>query len=697
MSESRDFLFELGTEELPPKALSNLGESLGLALKAGIEKANISFGGLNIYATPRRLAALVNDLSISQPDAVIERRGPAITAAFDSEGQPTRASLGFASSCGVPVETLETLKTDKGAWLVFRQAQQGQASVDLMPGIIADALTKLPIPKRMRWGALKEEFVRPVHWMVMMYGEEVVEFEMFGVRAGQETRGHRFHHPEKIYIADPSTYVPLLQSEGHVLADFALRRETVRAQVLEVAKSTGGQAVIDDALLDEVTGMVEWPVAISGHFDERFLEVPSEALISAMKSHQKYFHVVNDDGDLMPYFITVSNIESKDVAVVRAGNERVIRPRLTDAAFFWAQDRKQRLIERVDTLKSIVFQSKLGSLYDKVERVSGVAEAVADKLGGNMEWAHRAAHICKCDLLTEMVGEFPELQGTMGRYCAIHDGEVDEVAKAMEEQYMPRFSGDVLPETVTGQALAIADKLDTLIGIFAIGQVPTGDKDPFALRRASLGVLRIIIEQKLDLDLQYVMSKVVEGYNSQANVQIQEDILEQAFNFMMERLRAYYLEHDVSHDVFESVLACRPTNPYDFDRRVQAVTAFRQLPEADSLAAANKRVSNILKKAGENLPDNINSNLLEVDAERELANATTSLADSVSPLMAKRSYQETLKELSTLRATVDNYFDTVMVMVDDEAIRLNRLAQLNKMRELFMQVADISTLQPRES
>jgi len=693
VSDRRDFLFELGTEELPPKALRKLGEALDKGVREGLKKAALDYSDIHWYAAPRRLAVHVTALVTAQADTTDERRGPAVAAAFDENGMPTRAVQGFAKSCGVEVEALETLETRKGAWLVFRSAKQGKASSELMPAIIEDALKQLPIPKRMRWGASSAEFVRPVHWLVMLLGEELVDATLFGIKTGQTTRGHRFHHPDTLYLAEPAAYAPLLESEGHVMADFAARREAVRAQVMEVAVDLGGKAVIDDALLDEVTGMVEWPVALAGDFEKRFLEVPSEALVSAMKGHQKYFHVVNATGELMPHFITVSNIASTNMDVVREGNERVIRPRLSDAVFFWRQDRKQPLSSLSARLESVVFQKKLGTLQEKSSRVAALTAEIAALLGGDRTQAQQAGELSKCDLMTEMVGEFPELQGIMGRYYATLDGAAADVAAALDEQYMPRFAGDELPQNVIAQSLAIADKLDTLMGIFAIGQPPTGDKDPFALRRAALGALRIIIEKKLSLDLEQLLKNAAAQYVAQGKVTIDDEIIELAFSFMMERLRGYYVDKGIGRDLFEAVLSRRPTEPRDFDLRLCAVEAFRKLPQAESLAAANKRIGNILKKVEGDIPVAIDQALLTEASEQDLFKALSELTDVVTPLFEAGDYTAALTELASLQAAVDQFFDDVMVMADDEAIRNNRIALLNGLHGLFMRAADLSRLQ----
>lgn len=688
MSDRKDLLVEIGTEELPPKALKRLSEAFSQGIENGLNKADLSYQNITRYATPRRLAVLVTGLTTAQPDKLAERRGPALKAAFNEEGVPSPAAQGFAKSCGVTMDELQTLETEQGAWLVYRSDQKGVAASTLIPGIVQDSLDKLPIPKRMRWGSLTTEFVRPVHWVVLLFGNEVIDDEILGIKAGRETRGHRFHAPANLYLGEPAAYAPLLETEGHVIADFAVRREAIRAQVLEAAARLNGTAVIDDDLLDEVTSMVEWPRAVVGNFEQRFLEVPSEALISTMKANQKYFHVVDGAGRLMPHFITISNIDSKDVAQVRAGNERVVRPRLSDADFFWNQDRKSRLDARREKLKTVVFQNKLGTVFDKCERVKGLAGAIAAACGGNAALAVRAAELSKCDLMTEMVGEFPELQGIMGRYYAHYDGEHADVAQALDEQYMPRQAGDSLPQTITGQAVAIADKLDSLVGIFAIGQIPTGDKDPFALRRAALGALRIVIECGLDLDLVQLLEQARQAHGDIAR----PEVTAQVFDFMMERLRAYYADQGIAHDVFDAVLARRPTRPHDFDRRLQAVTAFRELPEAESLAAANKRISNILKKVEGALPDAVDSSALVEPAEQTLLAAVEALRAEVTALFDGGDYEAALKRLASLREPVDSFFDKVMVMAEDARLRDNRLALLNGIYQLFLRAADLSRL-----
>lgn len=692
---TRDFLVELGTEELPPKALSKLSNAFTSGVVEGLKKAGLEHGEVESFASPRRLAILIKDLAEGQPDKKTERRGPAVQAAYDAEGLPTKAVQGFARSCGVEVEQLETLETDKGAWLVHRGEEKGKPTQALVPEIVQQSLDKLPIPKRMRWGDLAAEFVRPVHWLVLLFGDEVIDAEILAVNSGRETRGHRFHHPETIHISEPSVYASLLETEGRVVANFNDRRAAVRGLVKEAAIKLGGTAVIDEDLLDEVNSMVEWPVAVAGSFEERFLDVPAEALISAMKGHQKYFHVVDGNGKLMPNFITVSNIDSKDLSAVSAGNERVIRPRLADAEFFWNQDCKQPLAARGKALKSVVFQKELGTVYEKSERIAALAGLIAEQLGGRRTEGEQAGRLAKCDLMSEMVGEFPELQGIMGRYYAHKDGEAESVAEAMDEQYMPRFAGDELPRGAVGQAVAIADKIDTLVGIFGIGQPPTGSKDPFALRRAALGVLRIIIERGLALDLSVLIDESIASYRV-GGKEFDSKLDGQVFAFMMERLRVYYADAGIAVDVFEAVSAVSPTRPYDFDQRVRAVNAFRELAEAESLAAANKRASNILRQAGEKgeKPSaSVNVSLLQERAETALAERVSAVAEAVKPALEKFDYTAALQEMAALRESVDAFFDEVMVMAEDDAVRLNRLALLNTLRNLFLQVADVSKLQ----
>lgn len=690
MSEVRDLLIEIGTEELPPKALADLALAFETGISEGLAKAGLTHEGIKRFATPRRLAVLIKRLPIQQADRQLERRGPALSAAFGADGRPTKAAEGFARSCGINVADLQRLETDKGAWLIHVSTEAGAATADLIAGIVEAALAALPIPKRMRWGDRDEEFVRPVHWVVLLFGDAVIPARIMGVKAGRETRGHRFHHPEAIRLTAPANYAQQLAAEGKVIADFTERRERVRAQAEAVAARLQGAAVIKPALLDEVTALVEWPVALAGNFEPRFLEVPSEALISTMQDNQRYFPVVDANGKLLPHFITMTNLESHDPAQVRAGNERVIRPRFSDAEFFWNQDRKQPLANQREALKQVVFQQRLGSLADKSARVATQARFIAEQIGGNPEWAERAAQLAKCDLLTQMVQEFPELQGIMGRYYALNDQEAAEVAQAQEEQYLPRFAGDRLPATATGRALALADRLDNLIGIFAIGQPPSGAKDPFGLRRAALGVLRILIEGQIDLDLREALQRSAATFQPTLNA---DQVVASVFEFIMERLRAYYLDQGVRADSFEAVLECQPTRPLDFNRRVRAVSAFRERPEAASLAAANKRIRNILKKIEAAPQPQVEADLLREQAERTLAERLAALSTEVAPLMERGLYGDALNRLAHLREPVDAFFDQVLVMAEDAALRDNRIALLNQLSGLFLRVADFSRLQ----
>ena len=675
---------------MPPKALKPLSDAFTQGICKGLEDAGIAFGKVEAFATPRRLAVRIRALGDAQPDKPIEKRGPAVKAAFDDSGNPTRALTGFATSLGVTADQLDTLETDKGAWVVYRTIEKGRPTVDLLPELVDQSLAGLPIPKRMRWGAHRTEFVRPVHWAIMLFGNKVIDTPIMGLIPGNKTRGHRFHCPKSLIVPTPSDYEVVLHQEGYVIADFAERREKIRRGVTAIAKNeAGGEAVIDDNLLDEVTGLNEWPVPLMGRFEERFLDVPAEALISSMKEHQKYFHVVSGDGKMLPLFITVANLESKDPSQVISGNEKVIRPRLADAAFFYNTDRKTRLEDRIDRLKPIVFQDKLGSVYDKSVRVAALAKKIADAIGSDPLLAERAAMLAKTDLVTEMVLEFTDLQGIMGQYYAVNDGENQDVASALNEQYMPRFAGDNLPTTLTGCAVAIADRLDSLVGLFGINQPPSGTRDPFALRRASLGVLRIIIERELPLDLQSCCEWAAENFTALT----EQNTASTVVDYMLERFRAHYEEQGINAEVYLAVHARRPTRPLDFDRRVKAVEAFRLLPEAEALAAANKRVSNILtKQGGEDIGDSINQDLLQDPAEKALAEQIHKQAEAVLPLFEKGDYAAALSSLASLRAPVDSFFNEVMVMAEDDATRNNRLAMLNQLRNLFLRVADISVL-----
>ncbi len=689
-ASKEDILIEIGTEELPPKALAKLSDAFTQGVLAGLKDADLHYAEVHSYATPRRLAIWIEKVAAQQADKNIERRGPALQAAFDEDGNPTKAVIGFAKSCGVEVDQLQKLETDKGSWLVYQSQQSGKPTTELLADMVRASLDKLPIPKRMRWGNLDAQFVRPVHWAILMFGKTVIKTEILSVQSANVTYGHRFHAPQAIIIPQPSEYEVLLESKGKVIADFTRRKQTVRAQAEEAALELKGVAVIDEALLDEVTSMVEWPVAVVGNFDKRYLDVPQEVLISTMSANQKYFHVLNKSKKLMPHFITISNIESKAPKQVQDGNERVIRPRFADAEFFWNQDRKHKLETRLDSLKTVVFQQQLGTLYDKTTRVRKLASHIANELATDVNQADRAALLCKCDLMTDMVGEFPNLQGVMGAYYARHDGEAAHVIAALDDYYKPRYAGDELPEHAVSQSLALADRLDTLIGIFAIGQIPTGDKDPFALRRAALGVLRILIEKQLPLDLTSLLQQAATTFNQEIAA---NKAVKPVLQFILERLGAYYQDQNFPADVLAAVLATDNTVPTDIDKRIKAVSIFRAMPQAESLAAANKRIGNILKKIDGKLPSSIDSKLFSESAETALHQQLDAVSQDMTPLIANGDYEQALAKLATLRDNVDAFFDNVMVMADDNAVKNNRIALLNSLHTQFSQIADISLLQ----
>jgi glycyl-tRNA synthetase beta chain len=708
----RDFLIEIGTEELPPKALSALSQAFASAITQGLEKANLTHGGISSYATPRRLAVLVRRLAARQPLQHLKRKGPPVAQAFDPLGGPTRAALAFATSCATSVETLQRLDEGKGSFLFFIGTKAGEEAVQVLPGIVQAALDQLPIPRRMHWGDGQAMFVRPVHWVVLLFGKEIVAANILGTPAGRHTFGHRFHAPKPLSLSTPGAYERTLRERGYVLADFAMRREKIRTEVAALAATLKGRALITPALLDEVTALVEWPVALAGGFEPRFLSLPREVLISTLEAHQRYFPLEADDGTLMPAFITVSNIESRDPDKVRAGNERVVRPRLADAAFFWEQDRRAPLAQRRPALDAVTFQAKLGSLGDKTRRIATLARSIAPAAAADPNLAVRAAELCKCDLLTAMVGEFPELQGIMGTYYARADGEPAEVAEAIREHYLPRAGGDALPATPAGTALAIADRLDTIAGIFAIGEKPTGNKDPFALRRAALGVQRILIEKHLELDLTQHIAQAVDAArhdierlrgNAPATVPpAAADVPRDIYDFLMERLRAYYLEGagaaatpgraTVTAEMFDAVLAGRPVSPADFDARLKALSTFLELPEAASLTAANKRIANILRKANGAPGAAVDVRHLKEAAEVRLYDAMRALRDAVAASTAQHDYARALGRLAQLRPEVDAFFDKVMVMDENADLRTNRLSLLGELRALFAGVADLSRL-----
>ncbi|MDH5649855.1 MAG: glycine--tRNA ligase subunit beta [Gammaproteobacteria bacterium] len=729
---AENFLVELGTEELPPKSLKHLSESFGQLFFDGLLKAGLlqeSHKGYENFATPRRLAVRVPGVLNRQLDRELERRGPALQAAYDIDGKPTPALLGFAKSCQVNPKQLERLETDKGAWLVHRSKEKGLSLDTLLPGILNEAIKKLPIPKRMRWSDLDAEFVRPVHWLVLLHGKKIVKANILSVHSGRCSEGHRFLG-KPVNIPSPEKYESILEKQGKVIAGFARRRQLIQQKLQKLEKTVapgrkigriyadegdGLKAIFpaqanmemaenarfclgDSNLLDEVTSLVEFPEVYLGEFDQVFLDVPIECLTISMKQHQKYFPVFSGKAELLPRFAVVSNLKPRTPRYIVEGNEKVLRARLSDAKFFFDQDKKIRLEARVNGLRHVMYHKKLGSQLDRINRLKKLAREIAVRLDGNkltknVDLAERAALLCKADLLTGMVGEFPELQGIMGKYYARHDGEPDVVADAVETHYYPRFAGDALPKGKVAQALALADKLDTLAGIFWAGEIPTGDKDPYGLRRTALGALRILVEGELDLNLMDLLVKATEGYDWKIDISVPRQVRE----FMMERLRGYYHDAGISHDVFEAVLACKPERPFDFDKRVRAVMSFRKLKEAQSLTAANKRISNILKQGGTADWDHVSKQLLSAPEEIKLADKVAQLHRELTPLFESGEYTRIMKRLAELRPQVDDFFDKVMVMVDEEAVRDNRLALLDSLGKLFLRVADLSKLQGKTS
>ncbi|MCG9533743.1 glycine--tRNA ligase subunit beta [Providencia huaxiensis] len=684
------FLVEIGTEELPPKALRSLAESFAANFTAELDGADIAHGAVTWFAAPRRLAFKVADLAASQPDREVEKRGPAISQAFGPDGQPTKAAEGWARGCGITVDQAERLTTDKGEWLLYRAQVKGQAVSELLVDMTSRVLAKLPIPKLMRWADKDTQFVRPVHTVTLLLGSDVIDGEILGIKSGRTIRGHRFMGEAEFTIDNAEQYPAILRERGKVMADYEERKAVIKADAEKAAQALGGQADLTDSLLEEVTSLVEWPVVLTAKFEEKFLEVPSEALVYTMKGDQKYFPVYDKAGKLMPNFIFVANIESSDPQQIISGNEKVVRPRLADAEFFFKTDRKQRLEDNLPRLETVLFQKQLGTLRDKTDRLEALAGWVASKIGADVNHATRAGLLAKCDLMTNMVFEFTDTQGVMGMHYARHDGESEDVALALKEQYQPRFSGDALPSTDVSAALALAEKMDTLAGIFGIGQHPKGDKDPFALRRAALGVLRIIVEKGYQLDLVEMTEEAARLYGDKLT---NENVVSDVVEFMLGRFRSWYQELGYSIDTIQAVLARHPTQPADFDARVKAVTHFRSLDEAQALAAANKRVSNILSKSEEKLADNVLASVLKMPEEVKLATHVVVLQDKLAPMFAERNYQEALVELASLRDIVDEFFANVMVMDEDQAVRINRLTLLSQLRELFLRVADISLLQ----
>ncbi len=691
MVETRDLLVEIGTEELPPTALYRLSQSFAEGLKGQLAQHHLGYGAVETFATPRRLALLVRNLEAAQPDQELVRRGPSLKAAFDDTGQPTPAAMGFARSCGVEMTAVEQQESDKGAWLVVRQRQAGRATSELLVPMVERALASLPIPKRMRWGDRDHEFVRPVHWVVLLFGDEQVTGQVLGVVIGRETHGHRFHRPGAMRLWVPGDYADLLRETGRVEPDFNLRRENIRQQVQSLAVDAGGNVVMHDELLDEVTALCEWPSAILGGFDPKYLEVPAEVLIETMQKNQKYFPLRSADGSLLPKFITVSNIESLDPREVRKGNERVIRPRFADAAFFWSQDLKHPLESYGDRLKTLIFQDKLGTVAEKSQRVAQISRYIAGILGYDEDLAARAAQLAKCDLMTSMIFEFGGLQGIMGRYYAEHAGENPAVCAAIEEQYLPRHAGDRLPVTACGRILSLAEKLDTLVGIFAIGERPTGVKDPYALRRAAIGILRLLIETPLDLDLRELVDFTAQEFRNKLDATAAAG---EVFDYVLERMKGYCQDQGLATDQVDAVQAVGVRVPSDSYRRILAVRDFSQRPEALALTAANKRIRNILKKSEEKPGDHVDQTLLLEPEEISLAARIRELAPKVKTLIEIGDYAGTLQILAGLRPEVDDFFDKVMVMAEDPRVRANRLALLTGLEALFLGVADIARLQP---
>ncbi|HHF7205144.1 TPA: glycine--tRNA ligase subunit beta [Haemophilus influenzae] len=720
---TQNFLVEIGTEELPPKALKTLATSFADNVEAELNQAGLSFDKIEWFAAPRRLAVKVLNLATQQPSKEIEKRGPAVSAAFDAEGKPTKAAEGWARGCGITVEQAERIATDKGEWLVHRAKIEGQPTKNLLNDIVANALAKLPIPKPMRWADKTVQFIRPVHTVTMLLGDELIEGEILGVASARTIRGHRFLGEKEFDIQHADQYPQLLRDKGSVVADFNERKAEILAKSQAKATALGGVADIEESLLEEVTSLVEYPNVLAAKFEERFLAVPAEALVYTMKGDQKYFPIYDKDGRLLPHFIFVSNINPEDPTAIIEGNEKVVRPRLTDAEFFFKTDLKQKLVDRLPRLETVLFQQQLGTLKDKTDRIEQLAGEIAKQIGADEAKAKRAGLLSKCDLMTNMVFEFTDTQGVMGMHYARHDGEDEEVAVALNEQYMPRFAGDELPKSLVASAVALADKFDTLTGIFGIGQAPKGSADPFALRRAALGALRIIVEKNLPLDLNDIISKAFDLYKELDNERLRnapiaktrggfseypegyvsfftrgddlvpkQKILDEVVDFMLGRFRAWYQDEGIAVDVIQAVLARRPTRPADFDARVRAVSHFRTLDSAEALAAANKRVSNILAKAGAAIGE-INLTACVEPAEKALAEAVLALRTEVQPLIAQGDYTAVLDKLANLRAPVDSFFDNVMVNAEDPALRQNRLAILNTLQGLFLQVADISVLQ----
>ncbi|WP_115707174.1 glycine--tRNA ligase subunit beta [Legionella sainthelensi] len=685
-----DFIFELGCEELPSGSVWPLADEFANLLLAALDKAQLVYGQVKRYATPRRIAVVILGLQAEQQSQNITRRGPALAAAYDKEGNPSSALLGFAKSCGVEVEQLTQLETEKGSWVIYETQSQGNKTKDLLPALISQALAALPISKPMRWGSGDDAFARPVHWIVTLYGDDVIEYTLLGIQSGRFSRGHRFHHPQQFSIHSAQSYESQMK-EAFVMADFANRRQIIQEQVKQLASSYQATAIMPESLLDEVTSIVEWPQALIADFEKEFLEVPAESLIASMQSHQKCFALKDKQGNLLPHFITVSNIVSSNPKQVIMGNEKVMRARLSDAAFFFRQDKKRALSQLIPGTEHVVFQAKLGSLLDKALRVEAMMTYLSAALHLEVHQAQRAAQLSKCDLLTGMVGEFPELQGLMGYYYALNDGEDQVVAHALNEQYMPRFSADSLPESNLGLALSLAERIDTLVGIFAIGQKPSGVKDPFKLRRHALAVVRLLISTSALLNLSTLIEQAIVHYG--AKVSIEPHLRDELKLFILDRLQSYYQAQGLSLDLIHAGRARQDEWLYDLDKRLSALQAFVILPEAASLSAACKRVNNLLAQIDKDVLPPIKEQLLEEEVEKSLYTQIKHIAQAVEPLYRAADYSSLLKLLATLKEPVDAFFDKVMVMVDDETLKSNRLALLVSLQDLLQGVADISLLQ----
>lgn len=685
-----DLLVEIGTEELPPTALLNLSKAFQHEVEKRLKESELNFSNIEAYATPRRLALKVLALDEKQPDRMLDRFGPAVKAAFDKEGNPSKAAEGFARSCGVEVSQLEQKNDGKTDKLFFSVNKVGELTEALIPEIINAALAALPIPKRMRWGSSREEFIRPVHWAVLLFGKAPISTNILGLKTSNITYGHRFLHPDSLKLNSTDDYPSKLSDEGYVEPSFHKRKELIQSQVLNEANIKHAKVTIDNDLLEEVTALVEWPVTLTGNFDPSFLSVPKEALISSLKKHQKYFYLLDQDDNLLPHFITVSNLISKDPDQVIRGNEKVIGPRLADAAFFFEKDKQQRLDSHIDTLKRVVFQKELGSLYDKSMRLKKISLFISEQLNISSEEVARAAELSKCDLLSNMVGEFADLQGVMGHYYADHDGEDAAVGIAIEEQYLPRFSGDSLPASQAGIVLAIAERLDTITGLFGIGQPPSGSKDPFALRRSALGILRIMLEKELPLDLLACIKHSITTFDS---LLAKENLSQTIMDFIFDRFRSYYADLGINTAIFQAVDAVRPNSPLTFNQQLNAVNHFSKLPEASALASANKRVANILSKLDSIPADTINESLLQEPAELALYAKLNDIEQQTSPLIQQDNFEAALSIMATLQAPLDDFFDSVMVNTEDIGLKNNRQSLLKQIRYLFLQIADISFLQ----